>query len=223
MMPGRTEYLHAVQIAVDGRGLRYQVLDTAGVAREWAEWPLPLPPAADWRTLAASEVAAALGAGGPAHDRGADERWTCAWEISGTTPKPAPEPQTLLAGYSSNEPAAALRVMLAGDPPRLSVELQPASGTSAEVWRGPRFAPGEPFAFQLALASGLGPGGVLWRAAEPSPWSSLDTDSAKGAEDVAWPRTWAIGHGHFGPDHDVWRGGEVRIRWSGPVGLRRGA
>jgi hypothetical protein len=221
MMPGRTEYLHAVQIAVDRRGLRYQVLDTGGVAREWAEWPPPLPAAAEWQPIAGDELATVLRDAAPARGAGRREPWVCAWEVSGTVPTPGLEPQTLLAGFSGNEPAAALRVMLAGDPPRLWVELQPLSGTSAEAWRGARFRPGEPFSFHLALASGLGPGGVLWRAGEGSPWSSLDTESARGAEELAWPPTWVTGRGHFGPDHDVWRGGEIRLRWSGRVAVPR--
>jgi hypothetical protein len=37
--PDRTEYLHAVQLAADGEGLGYQVLDIAGRIREWLIWP----------------------------------------------------------------------------------------------------------------------------------------------------------------------------------------
>ena len=213
LMPGRTEYFHAVQLAVDSQGLRYQVLDTEGTAREWAEWPLALPPAAGWQPLTAKVLADA----GPGRKRQPRDQWACAWEFTGTVPQAVSDPQTMLAGFSSSEPAAALRVMLAGEPPCLRVELQPTSGASAESWRGPQFRPGEPFSFQLALAPMLGPGGVLWRLTERHPWTSLDTESAKGAENLVWPPTWVIGRGHFGPDHDVWRGGEIRLRWSGLV------
>ena len=42
-MPEGVEYLHCVQAALDGDGLRYHVLDTDGVVRERLQWPLRTP------------------------------------------------------------------------------------------------------------------------------------------------------------------------------------
>src|SRR5262249_46712470 len=69
LMPGRTEYFHAVQLAVDGRGLRYQVRDVEGTVREWAEWPLSLPPAQGWEPLGGDQATWVLGGAAPARNR----------------------------------------------------------------------------------------------------------------------------------------------------------
>ena len=39
-MPEKFEYLHCTQLAIDGAGLRCQVLDTTGAVRETFQWPL---------------------------------------------------------------------------------------------------------------------------------------------------------------------------------------
>ncbi len=51
-MPGPAEYLHLVQLAVDRRGLRYQVLDTRGRARERLVWPPTEPRPQAWQAVA---------------------------------------------------------------------------------------------------------------------------------------------------------------------------
>ena len=50
-MPEESEYLHAIQAAIDAAGLRYQVLDTEGRVRERLSWPLALPAATTWQML----------------------------------------------------------------------------------------------------------------------------------------------------------------------------
>ena len=67
-MPEGIEYLHCVQAALDADGLRYQVLDTEGCAREGLSWPLRLPPVERWQPLPAGE-SAALCTGAPVSDR----------------------------------------------------------------------------------------------------------------------------------------------------------
>ena len=47
-MPADVEYLHIVQAALDERGLRYQVLDTEGRAREWLRWGWQIPSSDSW-------------------------------------------------------------------------------------------------------------------------------------------------------------------------------
>jgi hypothetical protein len=52
-MPEDVEYLHCVQAALDGQGLRFQVLDTEGLPRERLSWPPRLAPCREWTPLAA--------------------------------------------------------------------------------------------------------------------------------------------------------------------------
>ena len=150
--------------------------------------------------------------------RGPGDAWFSSFRFSGVVPGIQDHPQTLLCGYNGGEPAAALRVMLEESSMRLRVDLQTQSGYSADHWLGPRLKPGEPFRFELALHSGMGPGGVLYRPVSPnspSEWSSLETESSKGCEDMVWPPTWVLGHGHYSPDHDRWTGEKLNLEWSG--------
>lgn len=57
-MPEGVEYLHCVQAALDGQGLRLQVLDTDGAVRERLSWPLPPDASVEWRSLPAGESVA---------------------------------------------------------------------------------------------------------------------------------------------------------------------
>jgi hypothetical protein len=214
LMPGTTEYLHAVQMAVDAGGLRYQVLDTTGRVRESLAWPFPLSAAANWRSVPEDDASKMLRAGIDFQAR--QEPWITAWRFAGTTPAPAARPQTLLSGYDTGEPDAAFRVAFAGTPPRLMVWLQTQSGEAASEWHGPEFRPGERFGFHLALHSGMGPGGVLYRSDENAPWTSLTSASPRGCEHLPWPPVWMARRGHYGPDHDVYpREGTLEIAWTG--------
>ncbi len=51
-MPEGVEYLHGIQAALDEDGLRYQVLDTEGIARERLQWPPVLAREDQWHDLA---------------------------------------------------------------------------------------------------------------------------------------------------------------------------
>lgn len=227
-MPGRTEYLHAVQVAIDDQGLRYQVLDTAGTLREWLIWPVwDETPALTYGALPEDRLNDILKAAPQGSIKGPGDVWFCSFRFSGTVPGPQDQPQTLLCGYHGGETAAALRVMLEESSLRLRVDIQTQSGYSADRWLGPKLKPGEPFWFELALHSGMGPGGVLYRAVAPQgadapgDWSSLETESSKGCEDMVWPPAWASGHGHYSPDHDRWSGEKVNLEWSGIRTLSR--
>ena len=59
-MPEETEYLHALQLALDSEGLRYQVVDTAGEIREWLSWPLNIPPSSAWPEFSPGQFATAF-------------------------------------------------------------------------------------------------------------------------------------------------------------------
>jgi hypothetical protein len=218
-MPGRTEYLHAVQAAIDEDRLRYQVLDIAGTIREWLIWPIwDDVPRLGYSLLPEDKMADTLKAANQYSIRGPGDAWFCAFRFKGVVPPAQDHPQTLLCGSHAGETAAALRVMLDDSSLRLRVDIQTQSGYSADHWLGPRFKPGEPFEFELGLHSGMGPGGVMYRAASANghgEWSSLETESSKGCEDMVWPPTWVTGHGHYSPNHDVWRGEKVILEWSG--------
>jgi hypothetical protein len=210
-MPGRTEYHHLVQMAVDRVGMRYQVLDTEGKVRERLEWPLNLAPSSHWLPLTPEQSAAVL------REAGSRKGQLCVWRFSGVLEGAGSgsEPQTLLCGWEDNETVATFWIGLDGSPPRLTVRLLPESGGGAEVWTGPAFRNGQAFDLQLAIHSGMGPGGVLFRARDDSPWSSLQSTSAKGAETLEWPRSWALGCSQSGPSDRPFRGARLKLSWTG--------
>jgi hypothetical protein len=214
-MPGRTEYLHAVQMAIDSEGLRYQVLDTAGVVREWLAWPVwDEVPGLRYGMVAEDKLNDTMRGATQGAIKGPGDVWFTSFRFKGVTPAPQEHPQTILCGSNADETAAALRVMLEESSLRLRVDIQTQSGYSADRWLGPRFPAGKPFQFELALHSGMGPGGVLYRETPESGWSSLKTESSKGCEDMVWPPAWVAGHGHYSPEHDEWRGEKVNLEWS---------
>src|SRR5262249_22063700 len=134
-MPAEHEYLHCVQGALDGQGLRYQVLDSAGHLREWLAWPILLPAAAKWQSLACG----ALGAPISARERRAGVARVVAWQFSGTTTESYDgSPQTLLSHCDAGTALASLWIGLFGAEQRLGVFLSPASGRSPHLWYGPQ-------------------------------------------------------------------------------------
>lgn len=210
-MPEGQEYLHSVQLAVDSAGLRYQVLDTAGQIREWLSWPPSLPPADGWRALPAGEQAAPLPAA-PADDATAAR--LVAWRFRGTCPPAgAGDSQTLLCGWNDDGGLAYPWIGLLGAEQRLGVLLGFAPGRSPYLWHGPTLAPGEPFDVQVAIHTGMGPGGILWRSGDGAPWSSLDCASPRGGEALPWPARWAVGHERRGPGDRPFRGTGLRATW----------
>ena len=92
-MPEGIEYLHCAQGALDGEGLRYQVIDSEGRVRERLTWPLRMPGVSDWRSLPAGVSKAPL-VGAPGDDRIVSLRFK-------GTAAPAGESaaQTLLAAF----------------------------------------------------------------------------------------------------------------------------
>jgi hypothetical protein len=209
LMPSRSEYLHVVQMALDGIGLRYQVLNVSGKVRESLSWPFAPPASRDWPSLDRARGAMTLASQGGA---GA----VLTWRFLGRSVKVAPgtEPQTLLCGWDPMEGLPTVWVGFDGHPPRLTVRLVPQSGHGWQQWTGPVVAEDSPFDFQLALHPGMGPGGVLTRTDDASPWESLTSPSSKGAEDLTWPQNWAIGASQSGPGDWRYRGEDLRITWT---------
>jgi hypothetical protein len=191
-MPDGVEYLHAVLIAIDDDGLPYQVLDTAGTLREWANWPPDLSHSDAW-SLVSLDVAA------PAWqscDAGAAEHVIPAWRFRGITSSGVTGAQTLLSYWNDGHGLPPLWIGLIGREQRLSFLLSPQEGRSPHLWYGPSIGTAESFDLQVALHPGLGPGGLLWRSGETDPWSSLVGTSPWGVE-----RLPDLAHYSFGRDH----------------------
>jgi len=208
-MPVEHEYLHCVQAAVDERGLRYQVLDKDGALREWLAWPLPLSPAEEWSPFEAGELA------GPLFDsrRETGRARVAAWEFSGTTSSSCEgTSQTLLSTAGAGSALAPVWIGLMGTEQRLCVLLSPAPGRSAHLWHGPLLPSAKPFSFQLAIHTGMGPGGILWRRDDISRWSSLEAASPWGAEQIEASNRWLVGHGERGPTDRPFRGSNLRLK-----------
>ena len=215
-MPGRTEYHHAVQFAVDLAGIRYQVIDTNGAIRERLEWPIALPPADEWEPVKPEDAAAKFGCAWDDSSHKLGDDWLCVWRISGVLPhiQAGKNTQSLICGWEDLEGAATIWVGLEGCPPVLTVKLVTESGMGTQTWTGPVLTPGEPFDFHLALHSGMGPGGVLYRLNDSSPWSSLHSSVSMGAENLEWPRKWDIGHSQSGISDRPFLGHNLNIAWT---------
>jgi len=212
-MPGTTEFLHIVQMALDSSGLRSQVIDTSGRRREGFALPIPELPIRPWDEIGARGNEAL--AGGWNRRNGSDSK-TCVaiWRFSGRLGEKVDqsECQTLLCGWDPFETAASVWICLEGNPPRLVVRLLPESGGGAQVWAGPSFAPNSPFSFDLVLHKAMGPGGILYRKDAAGPLSSLSSNSSKGAENLIWPKSWAVGHAQSGPTDRPFAGKDLKVQ-----------
>jgi hypothetical protein len=172
VMPGPTEYSHVVQLAVDGAGLRLQVLDAAGLVRERLAWP----PAhvgvwtegfGAWRGLPPGTIR---------HLR------VCEAAIGdGMRPLPFVEKIDLLAS-----PDGRFRVGFDTADHRLLVALRLAEH-GWQRWRGPALDLARPVELELAFHPDLGPGGILGLD-QDGRWTSLESASAVGLEDFSWPQ-----------------------------------
>ena len=207
LMPSRSEYLHAVQMALDGQGLRYQVLDKKGQRRERLNWPFTLPDSPGWAAVTTDNV------GDLAKQQITESivAWRCAGRLTDyNVGSPA---QTMLCAYGNLEAATTIWIGVDGFPPRLTVQLIPEAGYGVQNWRGPAIKKDQPFDFQIALHAGMGPGGVLYRTRDSAPWTSLSSTSSKGAEDLSWPKHWRFGTGESGATDRPFRNPELKITY----------
>jgi hypothetical protein len=197
-----------MQGALDRQGLRYQVLDTDGRIREWLSWPVDLPPSSTWQSLPLGTRSAPLSGTSIPIGR------VIVWKFTGTCPsKGEGTPQTLLAGWEPGGALASLWIGLAGAENRVGVSLAPQAGRSPHRWHGPTLEPDRAFSMQIAIHTGMGPGGLLWRWDDDSPWSSLEGASPWGAERLTWPTNWSIGHGLRGMNDEPFRGPDLLVSW----------
>jgi hypothetical protein len=202
-MPEGIEYLHGVQAALDARGMRYQVLDSEGVARERLTWPLHLPPFDRWRALPAGESCAGI-TGEPATDRTIAFRFIGTAAADGTS-----RPQTLLSAFQPGFQASAW-IGLRGSQQRLTVTMAPEPHRSPHFWHGPSFAPGKSFDIRILFHAGMGPGGILCWSEQDQGWSSLAAASPWGVERLRWPERWGIGQGPNGQEDRKFLGASLK-------------
>src|SRR5262249_47192777 len=80
-------------------------------------------------------------------------------------------------------------------------------------WHGPQWPADAKFSFQLAIHTGMGPGGILWRRDDATSWSSLTAASPWGAERLTWPSRWFVGYGKRGPADQPFRGAGLNVSW----------
>lgn len=200
-MPEDAEYLHAVQGSLDADGLRYQVLDIDGKVREHLSWPFTLPTFDEWMPFSP-------------HEQGTPKYVPplAVWRFKGRTSSDTAA-QTLISAWTTASHLAPLWIGLTGKDQRLTVMLAPTPGRSPHAWFGPGLLPGEPFEFQIALHADMGPGGILWRASDATPWNSLDGASAWGPERMEWPKHWRIGHGRGGANDRPFSGEALNIQF----------
>ena len=190
LMPSHAEYLHAVQMALDVEGLRYQVLDTNGQARESLAWPFRLPPSGQWQTLLLGEQSAAV------PDLSQE---VTVWRFDGVLNSAENgSPQTLLCAWDASPYITPFWIGLTGRTPRVSVQICPEPGRSPRHWLGPQLQLNEPFSIQICLHPDMGPGGILWRWHDDAPWSSMLGTTAWGANQLASLPTWGVGQDNYG-------------------------
>ena len=210
-MPGSTEYLHLLQGTLDDGGLRYQVIDTNGDQREWLQWPIELVAASTWDVIpdSTSPVLAK-----PANwESRPNVQHALTFDFQGTLGAGSGESQTLLSGWDENEGPHIFWVGLTDSDQRLEVRMVPKAGDGDRVWRGPSLGTGGPLNLQLLVHTGMGPGGIMYRTAETAPWSSLVTNTSRGADAMMWPARWAVGNSMSGPNHLPFRGQNLQVRW----------
>lgn len=197
-MPEGIEYLHCAQVALDGNGLRYQVLDENGELREQLMWPPRIPK--EFNSLT-------------------EGRNVCSWSDAERKPKTvclrlngkvdAVSPrQTILAALHDDE-SCPLWIGLVGQKMQLTVVMQPQRGRSPHQWLGPCFEDGDDFDIEVMLNADMGPGGILWREAGSDNWTGLLGMSAWGADRLVWPRNLFIGSHGSNDEYTVFAGADL--------------
>jgi hypothetical protein len=202
-MPEDVEYLHCVQAVLDADGLRYQVVDASGVAREGLHWPVQNPPTERWCALPAG-VSPALLTGALGHGRFVMLR------LTGRAAENAASAQTILSAFSPGA-LARLWIGIRGPAQTLTVIIGRKSGRSPHYWLGPRLAPGHQFSLDLLFYPDMGPGGVVYRSGESESCPSLTAASATGPEQLDWPECWSVGHAEGGPFDRRFLGTDLKV------------
>lgn len=196
-MPEGVEYLHAVQMAVDQSGLRYQVLNTEGRVSERLTWPLSFKSQEHWSALPDTPLS-------PFNELKAP---LCAWKISGrAADRTGGARQTFLCASDGDARLPLFWLGLTGCDQKLTVIMCPEAGRSPHYWFGPKLDPSAAFDISVVAHPHMGPGGFLWRMRDSSKWSSFIGASAWGFERMASAAKFDIGHGSRGLDDRPFRG-----------------
>lgn len=207
-MPEGVEYLHGIQAALDEDGLRYQVLDTEGVARERLQWPPVLAGGDQWHGLARG-VSNALWTGSMGADRIVE------FHLRGRMASDASAAMQTIFSAFGDEGLAPLWLGLRGKQQRLTLILGRDPGRSPYYFFGPDLPPGEEFDFHILLHAGMGPGGVLWRMEASKAWSSFEAIASTGLQRLVWPAHWSVGHGQNGEGDRPFRGESLSLDIAG--------
>ncbi|CAN7769306.1 metallophosphoesterase [Rhizobium leguminosarum] len=205
-MPEGVEYLHCIQAALDENGLRYQVLDTNGVAREQLQWP-PTPTAAptEWQRIEDGR-SDALFTGLIGRGSVAEFRVTCR-----TAPNPWAPEQTLFTAHSP-ETIAPIWLGTRGPKQTLTLIVGRQPGRSPFYWFGPDLVAASDFDIHVAFYPEMGPGGILYRNHSEAVWTSFKTATATGIENVKWPGSWNVGYGQHGEHDRPFKGTGLTLR-----------
>lgn len=206
-MPEDVEYLHCVQVAIDERGLRYQVLDTEGVVRERLQWPLPEPGSSDLQELPLGELQAAF-QGQLQSGRRIEFRFAGQMNPSGIA-----APQTLFSAFAPGS-VAPIWLGLRGAKQTLTAIVGGSPGRSPSYWLGPDVPVGRSFDIHVAFHPDMGPGGILYKEHDCLNWSSFKAATAKGIGEIIWPSRWTIGQGQGGIEDRPFRGVSLICRAS---------
>lgn len=207
-MPEGVEYLHGIQAALDEDGLRYQVLDTEGVARERLQWPPVLARKDQWHGLAHG-ASNALWTGSMGADRIVEFR------LRGRMASDASAAMQTIFSAFGDEGLAPLWLGLRGQQQRLTLILGRDPGRSPYYFFGPDLPPGEEFDLHILLHAGMGPGGVLWRMEGSKAWSSFEAIASTGLQRLVWPAHWSVGHGQNGKGDRPFRGESLSLDIAG--------
>jgi hypothetical protein len=173
-----TEYHHCVQLAVEPNRLRCQTLDTNGKLREWLNWPLLTPASDTWQSVTVDHklpTSTEMAMGNLRQARTLLLRFRGTHRSNGQQTFMRDSENSCRIGIENN---------------RLCVRLKPVAKDDM-AWFGPTIEEG-PFDLQLAIHTGMGPGGVLFRKSDEHAWTSLDTKAWHGPTDASWPKDWSL-------------------------------
>ena len=176
--------------------------------REWLAWPLAPFAATDWRPLAPAKRQ-------PRYFPRQRPPSRCSWRgVSGASPRAGDQAKRRRCSRVESRP----RPLIALDRPARAGRATSAScSVRGRAQPAPLARPhprrGERFDLQLAIHTGMGPGGLLWRRGDGTAWSSLLAASPWGAERLTWPNRWSIGHERGGNGDRPFRGTDLRAQW----------
>jgi hypothetical protein len=185
-MPCPPEYCHLVQLALDDVGLRLQTRDTAGDLREWLAWPLSEARAGD---AGITEGSGSYEVARPAGWCGANNvAHLLTWHF---TISPAPDGNWDLLSAEACDGAHTFAIGVRAG--RLTAYRQDSVAGSRQTtcWHGPIVPGGH---LEVAIHTGMGPGGVLWRPPGPHAcWTSMTTSAPTRFAGLSWCGRWRFG------------------------------